>query len=204
MHLTSLKQHGLHRIDLAGSAVLLVVSLVAFLTTVDPLLEQRALTASLRREMQSRQERAAELKAAMATVKERLSAVRLEMAANSIHFDPAAHINRRIARLTESFSECGLEVDDVKTGRISSSPRYDLVPITVTGRGEYRQCVKFFHGLCTMFRDISVMQIELSGNPARSEEPEQFRLDLFWYAAPERPARTAAGETLPFGTASPS
>jgi hypothetical protein len=82
----------------------------------------------------------------------------------------------------------------VKTAPICRSLRYDLVPITMTGRGAYRQCVKFLQGLCSTFRDMSVMQIELSGNPARRDEPEQFRFDLFWYAAPGDPVRKASSE----------
>lgn len=204
MHLTGLKQHGLHRIDAAGATVLAVVSLAGYLMAVGPFLEQQAVTARLCHEMQAQQEKAAELKTAIAAAKERLESIRLEMAASSIGLDSASHINRRIAGLTKSLSECELDVDDVKTGPICRSPRYDLVPITVTGRGAYRQCVKFSHRLCSMFRDMSVMQIELSGNPARFEEPEQFRFDLFWYAAPGSPGRSPASEASSFEAASPS
>ncbi len=196
MHLKDLQQHGLRRIDMAGAAVLTVASLAGYLTTVAPFLEQRAITAGLRSEMRVQREKASELKAAIATVKERMQAVRLEMATGSVRLDSTAHINRRIAGLTKSLSECELEVDDVKTAPICSSPRYDLVPITVTGRGAYRQCVKFLQRLCSTFCDMSVMQIELTGNPARCEEPEQFRFDLFWYAAPGDPVRKASSEKL--------
>jgi Tfp pilus assembly protein PilO len=194
VYLTDVKQHGLCRIDAAGAAVLAVVSLIGCLTTVGPLLEQQAVTARRHDEMQTQQGKASELKAAIATVKERLETVRLETAGNSVQLEAGSHINRRIAGLTASLSKCGLDVDDVKTGPICSSPRYDLVPITITGRGTYRQSVSFFRGLCSTFRDMSVMQIELSGHPARSEEPEQFRFDLFWYAAPGDPVRNASSE----------
>lgn len=194
MHLKGLQQHGLRRIDVAGAAILILVSLTGYLTTVAPFFEQRAITAALRSEVQAQQDKASELKAAIAAVKERLQAVRLEMGTGSVRLDSTTHVNRRIAGLTKSLSECELDVDDVKTGPICSSPRYDLVLITVMGRGAYRQCVEFLHGLCSTFRDMSVIQIELSGNPAQSEEAERFRFDLFWYAAPGDAVRNASAE----------
>ncbi len=192
MHWKGLGQQGFRRIDAVGLGLCVVMSLVSYLTTVRPFVRQRSATAALRQEMRTQQEKASQLEAQVGTVKEQLRAVRQDLAAAAIQLESAAHINRRVASLTEFFAGCAIQVDDVQTGRICAGPRYDLVPITIVGRGAYPQCVKLLHGLCRSFPDMSVMRIELSGNPGQTLEPEKFQLVLFWYAAPGNPAQNAA------------
>ncbi len=93
--------------------------------------------------------------------------------------------------MTEFFSSCEIHIDDVQTGRVSNGPQYDLVPITILGRSGHRQCVQLLHGLCAKYPDMSVMRIELSGNPAQSADSGKFRFELFWYAAPSGSAPKA-------------
>jgi hypothetical protein len=184
------------RIDVIGVGVCAVISLLWYLTTVNPLLAQRLRTADLRRQIRDQQQKTEELKIAMASAHQQLGAVRRDLAASGVELDRAAHINRRIALLTEFFAGCDLHVDDVQTGRICKGLQCDLVPITLVGRGAYDQCVRFLHGLCATFPDMSVMRIEFKGNPSPSAPSEQFRFEMFWYAAPDSSARSeAAAET---------
>jgi Tfp pilus assembly protein PilO len=192
MRWIGLGQHGVRRLDLAGTGVCLVLSLVCYLTTVGPVVRQRSATAALRREMQAQQEKAVKLKTTMGTTKERLHAVQQDLAATAVQLDAAVHLNRRIAGLTRFLSACGLQIDDMQTGRVGSTSRYDLVPITIVGRGTYRQCVQLLHGLCATFPDMSVMRIELAGNPAQASEPDKFQIEMFWYAAPSRSTQNAS------------
>ncbi len=178
------KWGGLVWIDAAGAGVCLLASLLGYMAIVNPLLQKRAAAAGQQREMETRQQKAAELESAVATAKERLTTARQQLAASAVQLESAGHINKRIAGVTEFFSRCELHVDDVQTGRVSSGPQYDLVPITMVGRGGHRQCVQLLQGLCATYPDMSVMRIELSGNPAEPADSGKFRLELFWYAAP--------------------
>ncbi len=204
VHGTGSGQRSLRTIDAAAVGLCALASLLWYVATVRPLVAQRSATAQLRQEVQSRRQKAAELKEGVAKVKERLVAVRREQAASAIQLDSAARINKRIAELTQFFAACSLQVDDVQTGRVSSNVRYHLIPITIVGRGPYRECVKFFHGLCAKCPDMSVMRIDLTGNPAQPADPETFRLELFWYAAPSGPVQNAAGEKRPGDVSSQS
>lgn len=194
MHLLAFRHHSLLRIDAVGSAVFVLASLAWYSTMGGPSLEQRSATAGLRHELQTQQEKNAALQAAIATVKERLTLVQQELAAGTVQLDSATHINRRIAGLTGFLSDCKLQVDDVQTDPIVSSRQYDLVPITIVGRGACLQYVRFLHGLSTTFPDMGVMRVELSGNPAQPSEPENFQLELFWYAAPSSSTPASASE----------
>lgn len=192
MHPTTGRKKRWSRVDLAGIALCLAIALAWYLTTVGPLLKQRFVTAGLRRKIAEQQEKAEQSRMALASTQHQLAVVRRDLATRGVQLDSAAHINRRIAVLTEFFADCTLHIDDVQTGRISSGPQCDLVPITIVGRGAYPQCVRFLHGLCARFPDMSVMRIELRGTPARTVEPEQFRFEMFWYAAPKSAIQAVA------------
>lgn len=183
MHASSGKQSRWSRIDAAGAGVCILISLLWYLTTISPLLKQQARTADLRRKITERKQESEQLKTATTVARRQLEAARLELETNGIELDSAAHINKRIAGLTDFFSDCTLHIDDVQTGRISTGLQCDLVPITIVGRGDYPHCVQFLHGLSSTFPDMSMMRIEFRGTPAPVSQPEQFRFDMFWYAA---------------------
>jgi Tfp pilus assembly protein PilO len=177
-----LRQWGVQGIDVVGIAACAIVALVFYLTTVDPLLRQRLATEALRRDIRAQQQRAADLQAATATAGTQLAAIRRELEVDPLQLDSAAHINRRIATLTEFFAACELHIDSMQTGRVSSGPQCDVIPITIVGRGAYLQCVRLLRGLCSLFPDMSVIRVEVAGNPANPAELERCRFELFWYA----------------------
>jgi len=183
------RQSSLFWIHAAGIGACVLASLIGYMTLVGPFLQKRSAAADLGREMETRQKKAAELESAVATAKERLAALQQELTASAIQMESAAHVNKRIAGVTEFFSGCDLHVDDVQTGSVSSGLQYDLVPITIVGRGAYQQCAKLLEGLCSKYPDMSVMRIDLTGNPAEPAESGKFRLELFWYAAPSGPGQ---------------
>lgn len=183
-------------VDAAGIGVCLLASAVGYMALVSPFLQKRAAAANLGGEVATRQKKVAELEAAVEAAKDRLTAAQQQLAASAIQLESAARINKRIAGVTEFFSSCALHVDDVQTGKVSSSPQYDLVPITIVGRGAYPQCARLLQGLCSKYPDISVIRIDLDGNPGAGAETEKFRLELFWYAAPSGPTpKTVSGTT---------
>jgi len=195
---TTGKSRRLLAIDAAGVAVFTVISSLWYVTTLRPLLEQRSAVVGLHREIEDRQHRSDELKSAIAAATRQLASVRQELSAGGVDLDSAAHINQRIAGLTEFFAACTLHVDDVQTGRISTGLQCDLVPMTFVGRGTYPQCVRFLHGLPRQFGDMSIMRIDLTGIPSTTVEPERFRFELFWYAAPNSAVGSVARtETAP-------
>jgi Tfp pilus assembly protein PilO len=170
-------------------------------TLVQPLQKQSAAT-KLRQEIETRQKKAADLASAIGTGQEKLAALQQELTAGAVHLESAAHVNQRIASVTEFFSACQLHVDDVQTGSVSSGPQYDLVPITIVGRGAYQQCAKLLHGVCSKYHDMSILRIDLAGNPATPGALGKFRLELFWYAAPSGPVKKAANAKAEGGSVS--
>jgi len=179
------ERYRLLKIDAAGVGLCMAASLLFYWLTIQPFLQRQALAAEQRHELKSRRDKVAKLKAATAKAHERVTTVQTDLAASSIQLESAVHINKRVAGLTQFFSDCELDVDDVQTGRLYSGLQYDLVPITVLGRGHFGECVKFFRGLRSKFPDMSVARIELSGNVEKDTEQPTFQFDLLWYAAPD-------------------
>lgn len=176
------------KIDVAGLGLCAVASLVFYWVTIQPFLQRQSLNAEQGHELKRRLDKVVELNAATAKVQERVAAAQGDLAAGSVRLESAAHINKRVAGLTQFFSDCELDVDDVQTGRVYAGVQYNLVPITVLGRGAYAPCVKFFRGLRGTFADMGIARIELSGTPGRQAQRGTFQFDLLWYAAPDRPS----------------
>jgi hypothetical protein len=174
------------KIDAAGFGLCVVASLVFYWATMQPLLQRQSLTADQRHELGHRQEKLAELKTATARLHERVSGAEGELANSVIKLEPAGHINKRVASLTQFFSDFELDIDDVQTGRVYSGLQYDLVPITILGRGPYAQCVRFLRKLRSTYPDMSVARIEFSCTPGPTAQRATFRFELLWYAASDR------------------
>jgi len=193
----SLQKLARFHIDVAGVTVCILASLAFHAVTVRPLLQRRSATAQQRRELHGLARKASELDAALAQEQDRLDTLKAELAASSVTLDSTTHINKRIAGLASFFADCELEVDDVRTGKTCRGLHCDVVPMTIVGRGSYERYGRFLHGLCSAFPDMSVVKIELTGNPARASESEKFRFELLWYAASEAQVAAALRTNFP-------
>ena len=186
MHPVIPERYNVLKIDAVGLGLCAAASLVFYWATIQPVLQRQSLIGQQRRDLETRQGKVAGLRASAAKVQERVTGAQGELAATAIQLEPAVHINKRVAGLTQFFAGCELNVDNVQTGRVYNGLQYDLVPITILGRGPYRQCVKFFRGLRSAFPDMSVARIELSCGPEAKTKQATFQFDLLWYAAPDR------------------
>ena len=174
------------KIDAAGLGLCVAASLVFYWATIQPLMERQSLAAEQRRELSDRQGKLTELKAGATRLRERVNAMQGELAGSAVKLEPARDINKRVDSLAQFLTECELEIDDVQTKRTYSGLQYDLIPITVLGRGPYTQCVRFLRRLHSTYPDMSVAQIQFSCTPGPTTQPAKFQFDLLWYAATDR------------------
>jgi len=177
------KKRALLQTDAIGAAICLLASFVVYFAALKPLFEQRFFLAKRHKKLAIQREESLSLGASMRTLDNQLVVVQEKLAKNEIKLESSDRINQRIAELTALFNDCALEVDDIQTGKISIGPKCDLVPISIAGRGGYKQCVAFFHMLHQTFADISVAKFELAGGPAKPGRPGTFSFQLFWHTA---------------------
>ena len=185
MDLSTLKKRPFWQIDTVGTVVCVAASLWAYFGVLGPLIAQRSFLASQRQELARASERSCELKASMSILKNRLAVAQKELAQSEIKLEESWRINQHVADITTFLSDCELKVDQVQIGKILAGLRCDLVPISISGKGGYKQCAAFLHQVCRTFPDISVAAFELRGNPAKLGQPSTFRFELFWLAISE-------------------
>ena len=172
------------QIDATGIVICLLASFVVYFTALKPLYKQRNLYASQHQKLLTQQDESLSLGLSMRTLDYRLVAIQKEFAENEIKLKSPDQTNQRIADLTTLSTECALGVDDIKTGKICNGPKCDLMPISIAGRGGYKECLVFLYQLNKNFADINVVKFELAGDPAMTERPGTFNFQLIWYTAP--------------------
>ncbi len=177
------KKRALLQIDATASAVCLVTSLAVFFVVLYPLIRQNSLLADQRNKLAANRDESSRLSASMGMLSNQLAAVQKELDASMIRLGSSDRTNQRLAGLTSLFTDCSLAVDDIQAGTIFAGDTCDLVPISITGRGQYTQCVVALQKLRQRFADMSVARIILKGDPARAEGTERYRFQLLWHTA---------------------
>jgi len=166
-----------------GTVICLLASFVIYFAALKPLFEQRFFLDKQHQKLTIQREESLSLGVSMRTLDNQLAVVQEKLVKNEIKLESSDRINQRIAELTSLFNDCALEVDDIQTGKISIGPKFDLVSISIAGRGGYKQCVALLHKLHQTFADISVAKFELAGDPAKTGRPGTFSFQLFWHTA---------------------
>jgi len=174
------------QIDLAGVLLCAVLSSVAYLAIVRPILRKHESFGEKQLQLKADKRRASKLAASELAHKRQLQLVTRALAASGVKLQPANRVNRQIAALTELVNQCGLKADDIQLGEVRRTGRYDAVPISLAGRGGYVTCAKFIRSLSQTFPDTGLASFEISGNPAVPSEAGRFRFGLLWHAAPSR------------------
>lgn len=173
------------QIDLAGLIVCAAVSAAAYFLGLDPLLQQRSRMTTQRDELAEEKRQCVTLDAALATLKKKAIGIRQELTESDVALEPKDRINHRLAELATKLG-CGeMQIDAVRTGQVSKGRYCDLVPIRISGQSSYLESVAAFHELYRTLRDVSIVGFNLEGAPEMPTEPGRFRIDMFWYAAPD-------------------
>ena len=178
------KKSALRQIDAIGVTTCLVASFAVYFTVLNPLIQHRSFLADQRDTLATQNEESSRLSASMLKLDNQLTAVQEEFAQNEIRLESSDRTNQRLAALTALFTDCSLVVDDIQVGKISNGPMWDLVPISIAGRGEYTQCIAFLYKLRRASADMSVARFRLEGDPAKPDESGRFRFQLLWHTAP--------------------
>ena len=180
MKLPKIKKSKSLEVDAIGVAVCIAISVFAYSCLIKPAIEQRSILNAKRQALAEQHQQERDLRLAAQRIDDELARLKDELAANKVRLEGADQVNGRVAKLTTAFGKCDLEVDDVRIGEVISGRRCDVVPITIAGRGGYRQCTSFLNELCKTFPDTSVAKLNLGGSPSRPDEPQKFSFELLW------------------------
>ena len=170
-------------IDGLGAAGCAVLSGLAFLIVVQPVLRTRADQAAMRSELTEQVGQLAHLEDVDRTLGQDLERVTEQLAMSYLRLQPQQYLNAQMARIVELASASGIVIDQTRSGAAEAGERYQTVPVYLAGRGSYSNCAAFLHQLHETLPDTGVVAFELSGNPSDPGAPPAFEFDLIWYAA---------------------
>ena len=171
-------------VDLTGLAVCAGATLVLYLAGVRPLVRRQEHLASRRASLQAQRRLARDLARSLSALEDRLAEARRTLATSPVRLPSSADVNRRIAQVARMATECGLRLDQIQPGPLSDGTRYQTIPFSLVGTGNYRTCATLLHRLRETFPDAAITSLELSGDPSDPHGAARFHIDLLWHAAP--------------------
>lgn len=172
------------KLHAGGGGVVVVLTLVAYVFGLRPLVLRSGEAAILGASLSSQQEKAVELGQDANMIEASLNRIVKKLEENPLKLQLAAFRNERLAQLTELAAKSGLNVDGIQTRKLTQLKRYDMVPITLTGSGMFPDCVKFLHQLNQRFPDTGVKAFTIQGTPGVKPKVSNFKFDMVWYASP--------------------
>jgi len=175
-------------IDAVGAGTFAVLTGIAVLVVVMPVVRKQTDHAALRADVAQQRQLAAQFDESERLLRRELEAVQEELASSQLHLQPTMYLNTRMALIVEVASATGIVIDETRSGTVKVGPRYQTVPIHLSGTGSYSDSASFLHQLHLTLPDTGVVGLELSGKPDKPDTPATFRFDLIWYAAPARAA----------------
>ncbi len=180
------------RIDIAGAAICLSVTAIAYFTAIAP--------SATRREQQiSQQTEIADLRAKLDQTSKfqrqlsaQLTARQGDLQKTAIQLAPASSVNQRVSSLTTLAAGVAITLDSVEPGTQYDASDFSKVPIKLSGKGSYAASAKFLSQLKERFPDTAVGSMRLASNPAEPASVPTVWFDLVWYAAPEGSAKVTS------------
>ena len=186
------------KIDAVGLFAALGLAAGAYLAAIGPALAERR-DAEAKRQVLGPQEALRDQSAMnLQLALERCRIAKAELDAIPLRLEPVGQINHRLVKITELAADTGLGLDQFTPGAESPTADATVVPLRLTGRGDFPSALLFLSRLHADFADMAVTGFRLSGNTGGATGPGTFVFDLTWYAAPEGPgADRQAGIPLP-------
>ncbi len=171
------------RIDAVGVLVCVALTFAAYFVFVRPTYEGKAEHDLLRAQFIEQTQLVQHARVSLSALKQQLSEADSALRDQPLRLEPATLVNHRLAKLADLAETCGLELHQMKPDTPRSGKRYDLVPIVLTGSGDYRRVTLFIRRVHESFADIGVTRFGLKASNAGSHQA-QFNLSLAWYAMP--------------------
>lgn len=171
------------RIDAIGLAACLSVTFVAYLTLVRPGFNEHAESDRLRSQLAEKSVAVADARKSLAALRTSLDQTLTAVQELPLRLEPAAQVNRRLAQLADLAVEVGLELHQMQPDPARAGDRYDVVPIVLSGAGDYRRVTKYIRRIHDSFADIAVVDFDLTSGNA-GDKQTRFDLGLAWYTMP--------------------
>jgi Tfp pilus assembly protein PilO len=177
------------RTDAVGSGFCAAMTIAAYLITINPIIRSESERAGMQSHVEEQARRVMSLDESRERLGKQLDEVREQVAASHVQLQSSEFLNSRLALIIELASTSGIEIYQSRPGRMIDTPRYQAVPISLSGAGSFTDCAAFLHRLHETLGDTGVVAFELTGKPEAPNTTASFRFELVWYAAPPQASR---------------
>ncbi len=171
------------KIDLTGLAICASITALGYFALIRPSIESRRAYMQLHPQLAELSNQVQTERASLATLQESMENTRLELQGLSLRLESSSQVNKRLSSLAELAATMGLEVHQILPDTIRSGERYDIVPIALSGAGDYKQVTHFMQEVHDNFADIAVIEFDLSAKVSQSNSAS-FDIGLAWYTLP--------------------
>ena len=173
-------------IDAVALAVCAALTAALYFAGLRPLLAGQEQHRAQARELSTARQELSTLRASLTSMTRRLEDVRQRSDDASVKLLSATELNQRLAELTKLAGRCELTIDSIHPGSPASGPRYDVVPIVVSGSGSYQASMTFMARLNETLDDTGIASFSLGRGGAAGPpgSGSSFRFDLLWYTSP--------------------
>lgn len=178
-------------VDLAGIAVVLLLTMVVATGAIVPVISARASHRQLQEQLESGRAAIRHLREQHADLEFNLSRLESDLKSTRVEVEPVARLNSRLSRLTESASKRKLALDRVAPDAPQRATKATLVPIKIEGRGAFLACRDWIADLRAEFPDVAIAGFQIARDKSGAAETASFAFELVWYAAPSAQAAQA-------------
>jgi len=169
---------GLLRIDAPALGVAVLLTGLAFMGAVRPILASRARASEVLTELDDAVAAVRRVRADRADLEVAASAMRRELDGRTWKVEPVSELNQRLAGLTT------LTISQLTPGTTTPTARYTAVAMRLTARGSFGAFSSFISRLRGAFPDTGVVGLRASANPERGAADAECAVELVWFAAP--------------------
>ena len=177
-------------VDAAGMAVVIGLSIGAYVLDIHPLHRARAEWSAHTAALAAQQYKVNELTGSLLSLQHQLEETRRKTAGGALQLEPVQRLNQRLSRLTDLAAANHLRIHDMEPGKSRPGPYYAVVEIRIACQGSSRGCSTFLDQLHQSMPDTVVAALQIAGKPGLSESPVDLAFTLYWFVAkPETPAK---------------
>lgn len=170
-------------IDAVGLLSLALVTALCYAVLIYPAVDNRRSYEQLQPQVAERAGEVERARASLASLQNNLEQTQFQLEDLPLRLESAAGVNSRLASLAELASNVGLDVHQMLPDTARAGQRYDIVPIILSGSGDYAQVTQFMHDVHDRFADVAVVGFDLAAETSGSQTA-RFDIGLAWYTLP--------------------
>ncbi|HYE20635.1 MAG TPA: hypothetical protein VEA69_19460 [Tepidisphaeraceae bacterium] len=169
----------------AGSALLVLIGVLAYVLQLGPLVNQDRRRAGLEADVTAGTARSRRLAADVKRTHDQAATAERFVKDAKLALRPRAVLNERLAAINELAAACGLQADGIEPGAEVPGLKYTTVAVRLTARGSAAQATRFLAALRERMPDNPAVGVEMTVSPsAGAAEPVgPCVFDLLWFTS---------------------